>query len=1026
MNKEKPSAFEHSGFRFSGGSPSLHLLRGSDESPWNWCATPPEPTVHRQRQTPLGEGIESISRWEVAEGYHLEWRVTKLSRFPGFSFRTIFTNASDEPVRLRRLGILESPASALRVDSADWFVSSSIGGWDDPSAGRLDKTGPAGRHFRDFAAIYSEMGERGVFMAAVGPAESDVSIDIFRSPEGYSLSVFSEMSDILVESGESRTSEEFVFLFAPYQEASECAMRWIAATHGSRLHRGAFTGWCSWYEQYTNVSAGHVVEVANALKKHRSFIPHAVIQIDEGYEKAWGDWRLNEKFPEGWEPVTRAIRDAGAIPGVWLAPLGVYDSLNLQRERPDWFQFPAGRLEPAGMNFRGNALHFLDPTHPDVQQFVRQIIREAMANGFRYFKIDFNHIEACRFFDPKQTRFQAYRNLYRLYREEMGEESYLNSCCARLDRAVVGFVDAMRIGADSDYQWPWILKAIRGTSETCPANGILMAADPDVFFTRPRPQASSPVTKEQLDSWQGLVGLLGGLVMTSEPLHTSAYQESFRELEILIPPVPERGRSFLPGMEVYPSLFGFIAERSWGDFAVVQMFNAQDKTADVPLRAPALDRLGPCHLWSFRDGQYLGIGSSSHNEKNLPPWGSRLLRMTPVGENPVLVGSDLHMGMGAAEIKKFAAGKSTLSIELTEAGARSGSLWIHSQECLQIEFSEGCDVELEKHEYQIWEIQISNRRRGEHQKLVFAMGRAPTPIHKASPAQIHDPSLLRLKLDCTQTPCLGGDSRPGVIQLSISNVSEKEASGEIHLISEGARFLHPVPARIPYQLSPGAEFSCPVELFPTAYTPQCIVAASIQDSNRAWTPVTMRRAPIKIPRVEELTTPLSMGMERMPALHLPNDPPAVRLRMAATSEALFFELDVVDSKIAPNLETFWEGSCVEFFFAKPGSRDIRQFFFQANTETNLVRIHEAGHTGQERVAQIKASASRTESGYQLTVCVPRSVAGITSTEKEWLLEIQVSRFEGKKLEHIPLFGGMGAYASSNLYAHVIEEYETVH
>lgn len=1020
MTKQKVSAFENSGFQFSGGMPGFHLLRGLDESPWDWCATLPEPTMHRLRQTPLGEGMESISRCTVPEGYELEWRVTKLSRFPGISFRTIFTNLSDESVRLRSLGILDSHASALRVEPGRWFVSSAIGGWDDPPAGSFDETGPAGRHFRDFASIYSEMGERGVFMAAVGPAESDVAIHLSRSAEGYGLSISSEMSDILVESGESRTSEEFVLLFAPYQEASECAMRWIAATHGSRLHRGAFTGWCSWYEQYTNISPKHVIDVATALKKHRDRIPHSVIQIDEGYENAWGDWRLNSKFRDGWEPVTEAIRGAGAIPGVWLAPLGVYDSLNLHRERPDWFQFPAGRLEPAGTNFRGNELHFLDPSHPDVRQFVRQIIREAIANGFRYFKIDFNQIEACRFFDPKQTRFQAYRNLYRLYREEIGEESYLNSCCARLDRAVVGLVDAMRTGADSDYQWPWILKAIRGTSETSPANGILMAADPDVFFTKPRPQASSPVTQEQLESWQGLVGLLGGLVMTSESLHLSAYEESFRELEILTPPVPERGRSFLPGVEIYPSLFGFIAERSWGEFAVVQSLNTHELTADVSLRAPALDQLGQCHLWSFRDGKYLGIGSGSHIEKNLPPWGSRLLRMTPVGERPVLVGSNLHIGMGAAEIKEFAAGASTLSIELNDAGARNGALWIHSHESLQIESFRGCDVDLEKQENQIWKIQISNRKRGETQKLLFTTGRNSTPTLKSSRAQLSDLSLLRLQLDCIQSPCLGADSDAGVIELSLFNVSDAEASGEIRLVSERENFLHPVPTQIAYQISPGAEFSCEVKLVPTAYAPRCTVAASIQNSIRAWTPVTMRRAPIKIPFVEEFTTSLPMEIDRMPTLHLPNDPPTAWLRMAAARENLFFELDVADSKIAPNLETFWEGSCVEFFFSAMGSRDIRQFFLQPNSSSNLVRVQEAGHIGQDRARQIKASSSRTENGYRLTLCVPRSVAGISSTEKEWLLEIQVSRFQGKKLEHIPLFGGMGAYASNYLYAHIIE------
>jgi hypothetical protein len=76
--------------------------------------------------------------------------------------------------------------------------------------------------------------------------------------------------------------------------------------------------------------------------------------------------------------------------------------------------------------------------------------------------------------------------------------------------------------------------------------------------------AACAVSPEQLQSWQGFVGLFGGVSMTSEPLHNQEYAPSLRELETLTQPVPERGRSFLPGMETVPSLFGFLAERPCG------------------------------------------------------------------------------------------------------------------------------------------------------------------------------------------------------------------------------------------------------------------------------------------------------------------------------------------------------------------------------------------------------------------------------------------------------------------------------
>jgi len=1012
-------AIDRHGLHFSGGSPSLHLLLGPDETPWDWRGVPPEPTIQRRRQTPLGEGTESLARWDVSDGLRLEWRITKLARFPGFSLRTIFTNLADRPVRLRRLGIIES--LALRVDPEEWFVSNATGGWEVPHAGLLSKTSPAGRRFRDFAAIYSQRGERGVYLAAVGPGGSDVGIEICKGPDGFDFSIASEMSDILVDAGESRTSEECLFLFAPYREASESAMRWIAATHGSRVHRGAFTGWCSWYEQHTNVTADHVIDVAQAIESRRSVIPHAVIQIDEGYEKAWGDWDLNSKFPEGWAPVTRAIRDAGATPGVWIAPLGVYDSLNLHLEHPEWFQFAASSCQPVGTNFHGNPLHFLDPTHPEVRQFIRKILRAAMAEGFRYFKIDFNLIEAGRFFDQKLTRFQAHRSLYRLYREEVGEKSYLNSCCFRLDRAVVGLVDAMRIGADSDYQWPWIQSAIRAVAETCPANGILMAADPDVFYTMPRSGASSPVTNEQLRSWQGFVGLLGGLVMTSEPLQKSGYQSSIRELEILTPPVTERGRTFLPGTEWYPSLFGFIAERLWGDFAVVQMFNASDAAGDVRLCAPDLDRLGDCHLWSFRDGEYLGVGSSGHIEKSLPPWGSRLIRMSPVTDKPTLVGSDLHMGMGSAEIASFSVAETTISIEFSDAGARAGTLWIHSGASLEIESFEGCTAALEGGDKDLWMLRLSGRQRASRQKIVLALGRPARASRSVEGVDFADLSKARLKIESVEPPCVGEETIPGELRLSISHAAEREMSGEICLLSDAGQAVRFVPARIPFRLAPGEEMSRSVSVVPNAFKPAAIVAASIRNSIRAWAPLTMRRAPVRIPFGDEPIERLPLLARKMSPMPLPNDPPAARVRMAASRENLFFEIQVDDSQPWAHPDLFWEGSCVEFFFANSGSPAIRQFFIQPDLAGRSPAVQEVKGTGcREVCTRITASTEASETGYQLITCLPRSAVGISPDEREWLLEIQVSRFANRRLEHHPLFGGPGAFASSALYARIVE------
>ena len=73
----------------------------------------------------------------------------------------------------------------------------------------------------DALALFTDRGNRGLFVAAVGPAESSVIINLTAGREGYGIEAHSEMTDIVIDPVESRTSEEILFLFLPHQEAFE-------------------------------------------------------------------------------------------------------------------------------------------------------------------------------------------------------------------------------------------------------------------------------------------------------------------------------------------------------------------------------------------------------------------------------------------------------------------------------------------------------------------------------------------------------------------------------------------------------------------------------------------------------------------------------------------------------------------------------------------------------------------------------------------------------------------------------------
>ncbi len=223
-------------------------------------------------------------------------------------------------------------------------------------------------------------------------------------------------------------------------------------------------------------------------------------------------------------------------------------------------------------------------------------------------------------------------------------------------------------------------------------------------------------------------------MMVSEPLHQEAYKTdaALRMLEILSPPAPERGKPFRPGVDPEARHFGFIAERPWETFAAVLVYNPQDEPADLDLDLPQLEAIGErYHAWSFWDHTYLGVVDRTFSVRDLAPHASKLLRLSTCAEEhrwPTLIGSDLHIAVGAAEIADIRRSPGTFTVALNDAGARSGSLWFYSQQPLALRAFEGMQAALlHARGDGLWELALAHRFRGAPQIVRLAMGSATAP-----------------------------------------------------------------------------------------------------------------------------------------------------------------------------------------------------------------------------------------------------------------------------------------------------------
>ncbi len=260
-------------------------------------------------------------------------------------------------------------------------------------------------------------------------------------------------------------------------------------------------------------------------------------------------------------------------------------------------------------------------------------------------------------------------------------------------------------------------ECFRAIGRTSAVNGVFFVNDPDVVYSKPRERLPLP----ELRTWLSLVGLLGGSTFTSEPIHKKAYQseESLRLLEILLPPNRERGRSLWPGTDPEQKRFGFVAERAGGHFGIVLIHNPENRSANISLDSPGLTCLGPLmHAWSFWDETYLGMIRPNHLFKCVPAHHSILLRLTPVSEGPRLVGSSLHITLGAEDVDWVRVTGKNIEIRLTPAGATNGNIYLYSRRKIRLVDWTGCGkVVLSVTSKHIWKIHVTKRIKTELQKI---------------------------------------------------------------------------------------------------------------------------------------------------------------------------------------------------------------------------------------------------------------------------------------------------------------------
>ena len=271
-------------------------------------------------------------------------------------------------------------------------------------------------------------------------------------------------------------------------------------------------------------------------------LPFDVVQVDDGWEQAIGDWEPNPTFPSGMGEMADRIRDTGRRAGLWLAPFIARTDSRLAGQRPDLFlRDESGEPVVAGINW-GGPYWALDVTSDAALDFVEQTLARYRELGYTFFKLDFIYAAAFpgRHRNP-MPRSAAYRTACERIRTAVGDDAYLLACGAPILESI-GVFDGIRIGPDVGAVWAdgSYAAAQRALLTAMHRLWLRPAIDPDPDVVYFGPTDLTEATMAQLRQVAHVTGFLG----TSDLLQDlgAAELKTLERFLITQPVVEQAGR----------------------------------------------------------------------------------------------------------------------------------------------------------------------------------------------------------------------------------------------------------------------------------------------------------------------------------------------------------------------------------------------------------------------------------------------------------------------------------------------------
>ncbi len=425
-----------------------------------------------------------------------------------------------------------------------------------------------------------------------------------------------------------------------------------------------------------------------------------------GVEYAWtsqynlkdyipGNWLLDNtnEIPSGLEEFTKKIEEKGFKHGVWMSPFWFFkEAKNAFNEHKnhlvkDKNGNPITQEMAWCWKYEDDDLpnyHYtkctLDGSHPETIEYIKNIFKTYRDIGVRYYMLDFlDIISGADYYDKTLTPWQSGYNILKTIREVAGEDTHMQTAVSS-SPGFTGIINAARIGRDFGEGRPIDRNELNDFKN---ATHVLhdmhysnlqqfLVNTANNYFTHQKTYMND-MNLLMIDSFPTeysrfavtLFGLYGSTPLVLSGDIRNMREDKIRMMKLVLPRTDYSAKPVDLFSRVSPNDFSRIQKLTiktdWDEYTLVGVFNPDQTPYTLELNFDELGLDGEQMVYEFWNEEYRGVFKNSLPVTLLPE-SCKLFRFTKKREYPWLIGTNIHIQQGVAEIKSLKWDKENMTL----------------------------------------------------------------------------------------------------------------------------------------------------------------------------------------------------------------------------------------------------------------------------------------------------------------------------------------------------------------------------